>query len=113
MAITDTLEFNSMPDGRRVKLAMPFSADGVTVPAGFVTDFATIRPRILWPILPPWGRYSPAAVIHDWLYLNNGGRTRKAVDDLFLAHMTELGALRWQRTIIYLGIRLGGWVAWW
>lgn len=39
----------------------------VTVPVDYVTDFASI-PRILWSILPPWGRYGKAAVIHDYLY---------------------------------------------
>jgi len=34
---------------------------------GFVTDFASI-PRPLWWLLPKWGKYGKAAVIHDYLY---------------------------------------------
>jgi hypothetical protein len=43
----------------------------VTVPAGFVTDFASI-PRPFWSILPTWGKYGPPAVVHDFLYWDQG-----------------------------------------
>ena len=36
----------------------------VTVPTGFVTDFASI-PRIFWSALRPDGEYAYAAVVHD------------------------------------------------
>ena len=39
----------------------------VSVPAGFVTDFASI-PRGLWTALPRDGDYVWAAVVHDYLY---------------------------------------------
>src|SRR5262245_55189884 len=39
----------------------------VTVPVGFVTDFASI-PRIFWSALPPDGRYTYPAIVHDYLY---------------------------------------------
>ncbi|MEM9213525.1 MAG: DUF1353 domain-containing protein [Cyanobacteria bacterium P01_F01_bin.150] len=42
------------------------SDDVISVPAGFQTDFASV-PCVFWPILPPVGRYSKAAVIHDYL----------------------------------------------
>src|SRR4051812_48133804 len=62
-------------DGRKWKITQPFdyclgeanSNLRVRVPAGFITDFASI-PEILWNILPPTGSYGKAAVIHDWLY---------------------------------------------
>ena len=38
----------------------------ITVPAGFRTDGASI-PRLLQGLLPAWGRWSRAAVIHDYL----------------------------------------------
>ncbi len=38
----------------------------IIVPAGFETDGASI-PRILHGILPAWGRWSRAAIIHDFL----------------------------------------------
>ena len=47
------------------------SAFVITVPAGFVTDFAS-TPRAIWAILPPTGRYQLAAVVHDFLYWDQG-----------------------------------------
>lgn len=40
--------------------------DTFTVPTGFVTDFATI-PRFLRGAVEPYGAYTRAAVLHDWL----------------------------------------------
>lgn len=38
----------------------------VQVPAGFITDGTTV-PNVLWFLLPPWGVYGQAAVLHDYL----------------------------------------------
>lgn len=38
----------------------------IIVPAGFQTDGASI-PRLLQGIIPAWGRWSRAAIIHDYL----------------------------------------------
>lgn len=40
--------------------------DAFVVPAGFVTDFATV-PRFLHWEVSPYGAYTRAAVLHDWL----------------------------------------------
>jgi hypothetical protein len=40
--------------------------DTFTVPVGFVTDFATV-PRFLHWLVSPYGAYTRAAVLHDWL----------------------------------------------
>jgi hypothetical protein len=77
-----------------------------TVPAGFVTDFATV-PRPLWCILPPFGKYTKAAVLHDYLYSICAGR-RKA-DETFMRAMKVDGAHWWQRWSIYLAVRAFGW----
>lgn len=42
--------------------------DTFVVPAGFITDFATI-PRFLHWLVSPYGPYTRAAVLHDWLLL--------------------------------------------
>src|SRR5215217_6020711 len=39
----------------------------VTVPEGFVTDFASI-PRVFWSALRPDGLYTYPAIVHDYLY---------------------------------------------
>jgi len=38
----------------------------VIIPMHFVTDGASI-PRLFWPLLPRWGQYGQAAVLHDYL----------------------------------------------
>jgi len=78
----------------------------VTVPKGQTTDFASI-PRIFWPILPPVGRYSRAAVVHDYLY-RHGLFTRKDCDLVFLHAMEELNVAKWKRIAMYWAVRLFG-----
>lgn len=82
----------------------------VTVPSGFKTDLASI-PRGLWNILPKSGRYDRAAVVHDFLYVTNGV-TRKQADDVLNEAMTYLKVPTWQRRVIYLAVRAGGWKPW-
>ena len=40
-------------------------AEIITVPAGFVTDLASI-PRVVWSFFPPDGPWVKGAVIHDF-----------------------------------------------
>jgi len=40
--------------------------DSFTVPEAFVTDFATVPRVLVWKTLP-YGPYTRAAVLHDWL----------------------------------------------
>lgn len=84
--------------------------EAVTVPPGFVTDFASI-PRIFWSILRPDGEYAYAAVVHDYLYWTQT-RTRDEADDILKMAMEdfEIGATK--VGTIYNAVRLGGQVAW-
>lgn len=72
---TDVLVVSPLADGKTWVILRDFgydvgaedSGDHIDVAIGFQTDFATI-PRLFWVILPKWGRYGNATVIHDWLY---------------------------------------------
>jgi hypothetical protein len=86
------------------------SGDQVDVPVGFQTDFASI-PRPLWVILPKWGKYGNAAVIHDWLYWTQE-RPRPAADAILLEAMAVLAVGTITRYGIYWAVRLFGWLAW-
>jgi len=81
----------------------------VTVVKGATTDFASI-PRPFWPILPPVGRYSKAAVVHDYCY-RNGLFDRQTADLLFLHAMEELGVAKWKRLVMYNAVRAFGFSA--
>jgi hypothetical protein len=103
-------------DGRNWRLAAPLlywttQGDHVHVPAGFVTDFASI-PRGLWNLFPPAGPYAPAAVIHDFLYrggaLHNRRPSRRETDAVFYDAMRELGISSTKRFVIWLAVRVFG-----
>lgn len=112
--VFDDLHVRVLSSGRRFALSLAFVAyvgvDKYTVPAGFVTDFASV-PRGLWNILPPFGRYSRAAVLHDWMY-HTGIVNRARADRIFLEGMAALGVSWAKRWAMYFGVRVGGWVRW-
>lgn len=90
-------------------------ADGrtVTMPAGFMTDGASI-PRILWSSVgsPFNGTYREPAFLHDYLYQTGYCRGRADADSTFLNAMKEHGVGFVKRWTIYTGVRAWGWVAW-
>lgn len=81
--------------------------DEITVPAGFVTDFASI-PRVFWIFMPPDDIYSQAAVLHDYLY-NTKMFNRDRCDKLFLQAMEILGVGKFTRYTMYYAVRSFGW----
>ncbi|MFM8357362.1 MAG: DUF1353 domain-containing protein, partial [Verrucomicrobiota bacterium] len=46
---------------------VPDAPPSILVPAGTVTDFASV-PRGLWNLFPPDDSYTSAAGVHDYLY---------------------------------------------
>jgi len=88
----------------------------IEVPAGFVTDYASV-PRLFWSLYPPDGDYTPAAVVHDWLYsaqVDGEGEpiTRAAADAVFLAALAACGVPFARRRLLYAAVRAGGAFAW-
>lgn len=82
----------------------------VCVPSGFVTDFASI-PRVFWTILPPTGRYSRAAVIHDYLYVSQE-KSKKYADVMFYKAMKDCGVKSYVRRVMFWAVRYFGQAAW-
>lgn len=78
------------------------------VPKGFLTDLASV-PRILWILIPPFGKYTKAAVIHDYLCYKSI-ISRKEGDKVFYKIMIRDGTKKWKAKIMYLGVRLYSWV---
>lgn len=60
----------------------------VKVPAGFVTELASI-PRVFWSLLRPDDEYAHPAVIHDFLYWDQS-LPREVADRIFDAAMKDL-----------------------
>ena len=96
-------EFRYYIDGDSNKL--------VIVPRGFLTDGATV-PRLFWGLIPPWGRYGQAVVLHDYLceflgYWENGQWvtiTRKDADRIFDQAMVDLGVSSTLRRTMYMAV---------
>ena len=111
-------------DGKHWRLHIQFtyerwcrgSRDKITVPAGFVYDFASF-PKFLFIILPLWAKYNKAPVLHDWLYRYGAedGITRYWADFIFREAM--LVAFRHHRSgkvvayIEWLAVRAFGWLS--
>lgn len=84
--------------------------DDITIPAGFITDLASI-PRIAQSIIPVNGKHRSAAILHDYLYVIQD-RSRGEADELFLNAMESSGVGWLQRRIMHAAVRVGGWMPW-
>jgi hypothetical protein len=100
--------------------------DTITVPAGFVTDLASV-PRWAWTLVPPDGPWVKAAIVHDFLYATGGtGKwkrhpaaitrpqpySRLEADGIMREAMENRGVSWLSRNLIYTAVRLGGASGW-
>lgn len=107
------------PDRRQWRLEQPLryevgclgSGRIIEAPAGFLTDGASV-PRLFWPLLPAWGRYSRAAVVHDFLCVAiNAGAPhrfapdRRTADRIFRHAMRVCGVSAVTRWLMWLAVR--------
>ena len=76
----------------------------IVVPAGFVTDLASI-PRIFRSIIPQNGKHRLAAIVHDYLCRQKDFH-RLLADSIFLEAMKLLGVNRIRRRIMYWAVVL-------
>lgn len=85
----------------------------IIVPKGFITDLASV-PRILWVFFPPFGKYTRAAIIHDYLYseLNDTFINRYWADKIFIFIMKEHGVSTYKRVSMYRAVRMFGEPSW-
>jgi hypothetical protein len=79
----------------------------VIVPAGFVTDFASV-PRIPVAFLLAGDAAHEAAVVHDWLYSTH--EVDRATSDAVFREACLIGEPAWRAWLMWLGVRVGGMV---
>lgn len=88
---------------------------GIAVPAGYVTDFASV-PRMFSWLIPAFGIYTRAAIVHDYLitdilpkqaHLEVPEFTSRDVDGIFRRILRELGVPVTRRWLMWAGVRLG------
>ena len=82
----------------------------ITVPQGFVTDFASI-PRVFHALLAPTGRPGRGAIVHDYLYWEQPC-TREQADWILLLAMMESGVDVVTRQLVYKVVDWFGASAW-
>jgi len=98
-------------DGSRWQLEEPLSYAGkreaFVVPAGFTTDFASVPQALTW-LVPRYGRYTKAAILHDYLWgLCRQGRFDWAdADGLLRRAMRELEVPFLRRWLMWGAVRL-------
>jgi len=108
--IDETRRTESPPGLARREFPLPLIDVTIVVPAGFVTDFAS-TPRWIWAVLPPFGTYQLAAVLHDFLYWDQGC-TREQADEWFRIAMHQSDVNPVERDMIWETVRKGAAAAW-
>ncbi len=101
-------------DGKFSMLAADYryvlDGEEVVIPRGFVTDFASV-PGALHSAFGPHGRYSRAAIVHDFLYWAQPC-TREQADNIMQRIMIESGVDAVTRTSIFKAVDWFGAKAW-
>ncbi len=98
----------TLTQGFTVRWDSPTGLISFYVQDGFETDLASIPP-IFRGIIPVRGRWTQAAIAHDWIYCGKAGSlTKKEADLLFLHAMASAGVSWWKRNVMYCAVRLGG-----
>jgi hypothetical protein len=118
--ILTELDYRDLGDGVRVELLSPVSvqagADIIRVPAGFVSDLASV-PWLFRRSFPRFGPWNGGAIVHDYLYMagavNGHDITREYADKVFLALMLSNPACsRFKAHAMYIAVRVGAFSVW-
>lgn len=117
MSFINTLHVQPIPgtDRRILLRALVYvTSPGVciVVAKGFVTDYASVPGFLSGVFSHDAGDTRRPSVLHDWLYINHNGFTRKQVDGLFLVTLQEEGVGWLRRWAMWSAVRLFGGQFW-
>jgi hypothetical protein len=112
---TGDVVVRELPDdeGSRWQLVQPLAYAGrdetFEVAAGFTTDFASVPQALTW-LVPRYGRYTKAAILHDFLWQRcREGRFDWAdADGILRRAMRELDVPFLRRWLMWGAVRLAG-----
>lgn len=76
----------------------------ITVPVGFETDFASVPRPFVW-LVPRYGLYTPAAILHDYL-CRSKTMPRAECDRIFREAMNDLKVAFLRRWIMWAAVRV-------
>lgn len=89
------------------EVAEPLEYRGATerfvVPKGFRTDFASVPRPVVW-LIPRYGAYTKAAILHDYL-LSSGAVSVADADGIFRRTLGELGVSVPRRWMMWAAVR--------
>lgn len=100
--------------GNVFTLLRPISTSGLTVPAGFESDGASV-PRLFWAVVFPRDDRKAlfGAIVHDYIYRTHPPKWERAdADEVFLYLLQQGGVSYIRRIRAYIGVRLFGRKAW-
>ncbi len=112
MFLTGNAKTEWLPDTRVILLEDLVYQDGdtvYTVPAGYLSDGASI-PRALSWLYPKYGPYLKSAILHDYLLtdvLPQKLIESNRVDELFKESMEYLDIPKFRQWVMWCGVRLG------
>lgn len=120
--VKDTEKYWRLVYGFTYRVGSEKSKNKIKVPRNFVTDFASV-PKFMWSFIGPWGTHGKAAVVHDYLYQTKQCKKNNLIhkmfcgerayaDSIFLEAMEVLNVPFWRRTLMFIGVRVFGWLAW-
>ena len=107
--------YNYKKQGRRVAvvnspityvLGDNYENASIVVPPGYKTDFASL-PSFARLFFNPFGEYSEAAIVHDWLYAISEEGKKKDADVIYYQIMIEDGVSPVLASYFYAAVRLG------
>jgi len=100
------VKYNKETNPKEFTLVEPLVWNDISVPIGFVTDFASVPKYLRW-IYPPQGKYSKASVVHDRMYSVNW-YTKELADKTFLNIMLHDGVNKKTAYLFYYSVKLFG-----
>jgi Protein of unknown function (DUF1353) len=81
--------------------------ESFVVPAGMLTDFASVPRPFVW-FIPQYGRYTMAAILHDYLWSRLAAKGKLSwidADAIFRRALRELGVAFLRRWIMWAAVR--------
>lgn len=89
-----------------ITVVEPFRLAGVNIPAGFESNGLTV-PRLFWSVATPFGRYLPAAIVHDYVFSCQKLRANRSdARNKFAQALTALGANKYITRVLVSGVAL-------
>ena len=110
--LPDQLRMEYLVDPDKFRLLEPLVTPEVTVPKGFITDGATV-PRLFQNLVPSFGRYLPAVIIHDYMCVYDTSFPVEKARAVFKTNLKRCGVSNKYLYAMYYSVVWFGPKGWW